>query len=178
GGVRDGREVLFNRDYRSVLERRGGRVTAAQGFLEAILACSFLPRSADTPDASSPAAVISRYFNAVTLPSSANSLSFLRNSSRNAARPVASSNSKCSRKVGREMPKIPEMTSSEVPQDTKITTSSRCLFVGLNRGPPPFSLGSSSIVKKPSQIQAPPMASIRGRELFIEDPFHAPITEN
>jgi hypothetical protein len=28
----DGREVLFNRDYRSVLERRGGRVTAAQGF--------------------------------------------------------------------------------------------------------------------------------------------------
>jgi hypothetical protein len=45
-------------------------------------------RKVHTPDASSPAAVISRYFNAVTFPLAAKSLSFLRNSSRNAARPV------------------------------------------------------------------------------------------
>jgi len=53
-------------------------------------------RKVHTPDASSPAAVISRYFNAVTFPLAAKSLSFLRNSSRNAARPLASSTAKCS----------------------------------------------------------------------------------
>jgi Sigma-70 region 2 len=82
-------------------------------------------RKVHTPDASSPAAVISRYFNAVTFPLFANSLSFLRNSRRNVARPLASSTAKCSRKVVRSMPITPAIASSDVPQATKRTTSER-----------------------------------------------------
>jgi hypothetical protein len=66
--------------------------------------------------------------------------------------PLASSYSKCSRKIGREMPKTPAMTSSEVPQDTRVTTSSRCLFVGLNGGRPPYLSVRQSFVEKPSTI--------------------------